>query len=513
MKALLSLDVGTTSVKAGLFSPDGRCLATALQEYILLSNSAEQAELDPLTYWNAACQTIRQVVEKSGVKPEDVLGLTVSSQGETTIVVDKKGNPLRNALVWLDNRAEKQAKKLNTILGAETYIQCGIPEVVATWTACKVLWIKENEPEVFANTAKILLVQDFLVSRFCGRYVTDGSISCTTMFYDIQNHDWWQKSLDAVGISRAQLAELLPVGTEAGHLTGEAAQELGLTSATRVILGGMDQAVGAIGAGNITEGVVSETTGAALAIQASILRTDIDSSKQTPVYVHSVPEVYLFVPVCPTAGMAYKWFKDQFGSDLDLLAQQQGVSVYEMLNELAEAVPAGSDGLVMLPHLMGTFSPESNPLARGVFSGFTLHHGRGHFIRAIQEGVAYMLRRNLELIEKAGVKIEEVRTTGGGSKGKLWNQIKTDVCQVPFLTLENEDTALVGDAILAGVACGVFASISEGVAQMVKVKAKYVPGKDVKVYEQSYQRYCALDRCMADYFRNYYSTESNQEKI
>ena len=506
MTFLLALDVGTTSVKAGMFQPDGRCLATALQEYALLSNSPEQAELEPMTYWKAATETIRQVVAQANVDVTQVVGLAVSSQGETTIALDAEGNPLRNALVWLDNRATRQAEKLKGILGEEVYERTGIPDVVATWPACKVLWIKENEPELFARIAKFVLVQDYLVYRLSGRYVTDGSISCTSLFYDIISHDWWPEALQAVGIDAIYLPELLPVGSVAGNLTPEAAAELGLTTQTKVVLGGMDQAVGAIGAGNFDPGVISETTGAALAIQVSIHEPMIDKTKHTPVYVHSVPDEYLFVPVCPTAGMAFKWFKDQFGGVETAQAAREGTNPYELLNRLAESIPPGSDGLVMLPHLMGAFSPEINPAARGVFSGFTLHHGRGHFVRAIQEGVAFMLRRNLELIVFSGTEINEVRTTGGGSRGKLWNQIKADVCNLPFVTLLNEDTALVGDAILAGVACGVFDSASKGVEAMVRVNEKITPGKNVAAYEAAYQRYCELDGSLADYFKRNYSS-------
>jgi xylulokinase len=500
----MALDVGTTSVKAGLFRADGLCLGTALQEYVLISRSADQAELDPETYWQAACKTIQQVVTQASIDPAEIAGLAVSSQGETTIALDARGNPLRNALVWLDNRAVAQAEQLKALLGEDVYERTGIPDVVATWPACKILWIKQNEPQVFARAAKFVLVQDFLVQRLCGRYETDGSISCTTLLYDITTHNWWPRALEAVGLTEAQLPHLLPVGAAAGTLTPRAAAELGLTTHTQVVLGGMDQAVGAIGAGNIGAGVISETTGAALAIQASIADPMVDKSKQTPVYVHSVPQEYLFVPVCPTAGMAFKWFKDQFCADEVARAEQEGASVYELLNRLAESVPAGSEGLVMLPHLMGAFSPQSNPAAKGVFSGFTLHHGRGHFIRAIQEGVAFMLRRNLELIESSGVEIKEVRTTGGGSRGKLWNQIKADVCNRPFVTLENEDTALVGDAILAGVACGIYASVAEGVNTLVRLQEKVLPGENVPAYEAAYQRYCALDNSLADYFKQNY---------
>lgn len=504
MAFLLSLDVGTTSVKAGLFQPDGMCLASALQEYRLISNSADEAELEPLTYWQAASNTIRSVLSESKVNPSAVVGLSISSQGETTIVVDEFGKPLRNALVWLDNRSVKQAETLKTILGTETYAHTGIPEIVPTWTACKVLWIKENEPEVFAKIYKILLVQDYLIYKMTGNFVTDGSISCTTLFYDIIEHDWWEKSMQAVGVSRDQLPALLKPGSVAGTLSREAAAEFGLTMQTRIVCGGMDQAVGAIGAGNISSGIISETTGAALAIQASVSNPLVDQTCQTPVYEHSVAGEYLFVPVCPTAGMSFKWFKDQFGELEIEEAAKQGLSAYDLLNQIAEKVPAGSDGLVMLPHLMGEFSPESNPSARGVFCGFTLHHQRGHFVRAIQEGVAFMLRSNLELIKQTGVTITEVRSTGGGSRGNLWNQIKTDVCNCPFVLLENEDTGLVGDAILAGVACGVFGSIAEGVQSMVRVKKVLHPGKDVDVYELAYQRYCDLDRTLNGYFKRNY---------
>lgn len=501
---LLALDAGTTSVKAGLFQPDGRCVAMALKEYTLLTNSADQAELDPETYWVAACQTIREVISQGKVNPADVTGLAISSQGETTIVLDEDGKPLRNALVWLDNRAVAQADELRAKLGNDVYERTGIPEVIATWPACKILWIKQNEPQVFAKAAKYLLVQDFLVQRLCGQYVTDGSISCTTLYYDIIAHDWWLKALKALGIDESKLPALLPVGAIAGNIIPSTAAELGLTVQTKVILGGMDQSVGAIGAGNIGTGVISETTGAALTIQACIDDPMIDTTKQTPVYVHSVPDEYLFVPVCPTAGMAYKWFKDNFGIEATGQAEIEQSNSYEVLNRLAESVPPGSDGLVMLPHLMGAFSPESNPSARGVFSGFTLHHGRGHFVRAIQEGVAFMLRLNLELIESSGVVINEVRTTGGGSRGTLWNQIKADVCDLPLVTLENEDTALVGDAILAGVACGLFSSIAEGVQRMVRLKDKILPGENVEPYKVAYQRYFKLDKSLAEYFRKNY---------
>ena len=251
--------------------------------------------------------------------------------------------------------------------------------------------------------------------------------------------------------------------------------------------------------------MVSESTGAALAIQVTIADPLIDTSATVPVYYHSVPGHYLFVPVGPTAGMAFKWFRDAFFEAEIEQAKMDGVDAYDRLTDLARPVPAGSDGLVMLPHLMGGFSPEPNPLARGSFTGFTLSHTRGHFVRALLESVAFLLRRNLDSIERTGIAIREIRSTGGGARSDLWNQIKANVCNRPVVTLVNEETGLLGDAILAGVASGVFPSIEDGCASMVAVKGKVQPDGDAEAYPEAYRLYCELDRQLFDYFKQNYS--------
>ncbi|MBI4731368.1 MAG: hypothetical protein HY781_04450, partial [Chloroflexi bacterium] len=435
MDVLLGIDAGTTSVKAGLFAPDGRCLGVGRQEYQLDTPAPGRAQLDPEIYWQACVKTVRGALDQAGIQPEQVKAAAVSSQGETTITLDATGQVIYPALVWLDNRAVEQAVFLAERFGEEVYMRTGIPEIVATWPACKILWLRQNEPEIFARADKFLLVQDYLIFRLTGRIVTDGSISCTTLNYDLTKNAWWTDVQDAIGIRTGQLPELVQPGTSVGHLTADAARQLGLTTGTLVVTGGMDQSVGAIGAGNFKPGKVSETTGAALAIQATISDPMIDQSHTVPVYYHSVPGQYLFVPVCPTAGMAFKWLRDTFFQD-EIRAAEAGKSdSYDRLTKLAEAVPPGADGLVMLPHLMGAFSPEPNLQARGSFAGFTLSHTRGHFVRALLEGVAFLLRRNLESIERTGISVQEIRSTGGGARSRLWNQIKADVCNRPVVTL------------------------------------------------------------------------------
>jgi len=508
MQYLLAIDAGTTSVKAGAFAPDGRCLGVGRQEYQLETPAADRAQLDPEVYWRACVTTVREALSKSNAKPDEVKAVAVSSQGETTITLDSRGSPIYPALIWLDNRASEQARVLRERFGEAAYTRTGIPEILPTWSACKILWIRENEPEVFARAARFVLVQDYLIYRLTGRLVTDGSISCTTLNYDFLNNRWWNDIQDAIGITADQLPEIVQPGSMVGTLSQEAAALLGLSTKTGVVTGGMDQAVGAIGAGNFRPGTASETTGAALVIQATIVDPAMDKSETVPVYYHSVPGHYLFAPVCPTAGMAFKWFRDAFFQDEIQQAAVDHVDAFDRLTQLARSVPAGSDGLIMLPHLMGAFSPEPNSLARGSFTGFTLSHTRGHFVRALLEAVAFLLRRNLDSIESTGLVIREIRSTGGGARSHLWNQIKANVCNRPVVTLANEETALVGDAILAGAASGVFRSIEDGCNSLVVLKEKVLPDEDAKAYSESYRHYCDLDRSLFQYFKDSYSKKT-----
>jgi xylulokinase len=512
MQYLLGIDAGTTSVKSAIFSTDGCCLGISRKEYQLETPAADQAQLDPEIYWQSCIDAVQEVVRLAEINVAQILGISVSSQGETIITLDSNGKPIYPALVWIDNRATNQAAELAKIFQKNGYSHTGIPEIVPTWSACKILWIKENEPEVFARANKFVLVQDYLIYRLIGKYFTDGSVSSTTLYFDIQKNNWWEDVLKAVGIKKDQLPTIVSPGTIVGRICTAAANDLGLSTTTQVVCGGMDQSVGAIGAGNYKPGIISETTGAALTIQATISDPFIDASTSIPVYFHSVPNLYLFVPVCPTGGMALKWFRDQFGVLEISNAKEQRLDSYDLMTSLAENIPPGADGLFMLPHLMGAFSPEPNALARGSFTGFTLSHTKAHFIRALLEGVAFMLKRNIEIIEKAGINITEIVSTGGGSRSQLWNQIKADVLNKTLVTLKNEETALIGNAILAGVACGIFKTIEEGCELMVSRDKIIHPEKEVAAYSKSYKIYCKLDTALNEFYKSSYSEMKQESK-
>ncbi len=495
MSLLIGLDIGTTSVKAGLFAASGQLLGAAAEEYRLSHPGPDRAELDPDDYWTAAQAAIGKVLASPGADAQAIAAVAVSSQGETVIAVDDAGRPLAPALVWLDNRAADEAEEIARHFDdARVYAVTGVPSVVPTWTACKILWWRRHEPEVFARARRFLLVEDFILHRLTGRFVTEGGVACTTLLYSIVEQDWWDPMLEFVGIRREQLPGLISPGAVVGTLAPAAADALGMREGVLVVAGGMDQGAGAVGVGNLSPGIVSESSGAALTLQVSVDTHGRDLTRQTPVYVHSAPDRYLYCPVCPTGGMALTWFRDQFGVDEIARAGREGASSYDLLTALAAPIAPGAEGLTMLPHLMGAFSPEYEPGARGAFYGFTLHHGKGHFVRAVLEAVAFMLRRNLELLAGlGGTPAREIRSHGGGARSPLWNQIKADTCGLPVVTLQGEDAAIRGDAMLAGVAAGIYSDLTEASSAMVSISERYLPDSTAnRAYDAAYTRYIQL---------------------
>ena len=503
MSVFLGVDAGTTSMKAALFDLDGRILGLASAEYQLDTPAAARVELDAEIYWQTCCKVVRKAVALSGLQPGEVAGLVISSQGETFVPVDKAGRPLRKAIVWLDNRAVQEALDLRAAFDPlEFYHATGQPESVPAWPACKILWLRRNEPDVFEKASHFLLLEDYLILCMTGELVTSSALQTSSLFLDIRSRDWWQPMLDAVGLEKGRFGRLVDPGTQVGKLSPAAAQLLGLTTDCFIASGGMDQVVSAVGAGNTAAGVVTETTGTALVALVSFARPAYDPGGRLPCHIHAAPGAYAVMPWCQTAGMALRWFRDQFFGLETTLAGQKGFDPYVEMTDQAGQVPPGSEGLVVLPHLEGTASPEYNPYARAVFYGATLRHTRAHFVRGILESVAYMLRKNLALIEGMGVPIAEVRSLGGGARSPLWLQIKADVLQKPIIALENEETSCLGASLMAATAAGQFSSLEEGAARMVRVKRRFYPNPaNAAAYERSYAAYLELYERLEPMFR------------
>jgi xylulokinase len=503
MRYLLGLDMGTTSVKCVLFNQNGKCVGLGKSNYNLDIPKPDYVEVKTGIYWDTLKEAITKVLVNTKINVKDISGIGISSQGETFVPIDINGNPLRKAIVWLDNRSKEEAKIISREFGEEeVYRITGQNKVIPTWTATKILWLKRNEPNTFERVFKYLLLEDYILFRLTGKYVTEHSIVCSSLLYDISHKKWWNEILDFLKISESQLPELYPSGTAIANITNKASKETGLHKNSIVSTGAYDQAANALGVGNIDQGIASETTGGALAVVATTDRIIIDSLRRVPCHCHALKNKYFIQPWCPTAGVLLKWYKDNFGLAEIEAAKNMNVDPFDLLTFEAQSIPAGSEGLVLLPHFEGAASPEFNPNAKGVLFGLKLRHGRSHIIRAILESVAYMVRRNLDLLTELGVNIKELRLTGGGAKSSLWNQIKADVLQKPLLTLQNEETGALGAAILAGLACNIFNSIEEASKSMVSIKEKMIPNGDNRlIYDKMYEIYIKLYSNLENIFK------------
>lgn len=501
MPYLLAFDLGTTALKCALHGLDGEVIAKASEEYQLITPSADAVEMDVETYWQAFKSAIARVLKESQVNPNEIKALGVSAQGETLILVDRDGKPLRRAIVWLDNRAQKEADRLGEIFGhRQAYEITGQVKLVPTWPASKILWIKQHEQEIFEKTAKFLLIEDYFLYRLTGEFVCEGSLVTSTCYWNFKTRGWWDEMLQELGISKDQLPHYRESGEAVGKLRPEVAAELGLGTDTIACTGALDQACGAIGVGNIKPGIFSENTGAALAICATVNGPVLDPGDQMPCHYHGIPGLYM-LHTFTSGGIVMRWFRDEFAGPEMRVSKTSGLDAYELMGMEAARVQPGCEGLVMLPHLQGAMAPEANPKASGVFYGFTLRHGRGHFTRAIMEGVSFIVRRNIEVIEGLGVPVNEVRSLGGGARSSIWKQLEADILGRPVLTTTNEEAATLGAAILAGKAVGIYSSVEEAAEEMIQIKQRFEPNTaNRSVYDDTFGTYVRLYEALCPLF-------------
>ena len=494
LSTVIGIDVGTTSIKGMLMDDKGGILAFARQEYTLETREGGICELDAETYWEVTCQIIRELIEKSKVDSLTIGGLAFSSQGETLIPVDRGGKPLRKAIVWLDNRSVEEAEEIKKQFGEQLIMEItGQPEVLPLWPATRILWMKKHESQIFERVSKFLLVEDFLIFKMTGKYYTEHSISSSTLYFNISEKVWWPEMLRFLEITENQLPALVRSGTVIGNLTPEAALSTGLSSNALCVAGAYDHPAGAIGSGNICRGDATLTIGASMAMCVAIDKPVSDLALRLPCHCHSVDGLYFLQPYGQTAGMVLKWFRDSFCQVEIMEAERDGLDSYDLLIRQAEKVPAGAEGLIMLPHLMGTGSPEFNPDAKGVWAGITMGMHKGHFVRAIIESVSLMIRRNIEAMNDKGIQVKVIHILGGASKSELWNQILADVTGLPVVTLKNSENSVMGACLLASVGTGIFRDIESACQTSVEKQRVFRPEpSNHLLYGKAYSKYIHL---------------------
>jgi sugar (pentulose or hexulose) kinase len=492
---LLGIDLGTTAVKAALFDDSGKRAAACTREYSLLTPAPQVVEQEVEVYWQAFKDALAAVLGASGVKPASIRALGVSAQGETLIALDRRGRALGPAIVWMDNRAQAESDELASRLGNQRVHEVtGQTGMLPMWPASKVLWLRRNRPELFDRVDKFLLIEDWLIHRLTGRFVAEGSLLCSTTWWELATKRYWKAMLEALEIGEERLPEVVEPGQVIGPIRRQAAEELGLAPGTLVATGALDQACGAIGVGNLQPGTFSECTGSNVAVVAVVERPRIDPQRQLPCFYYGLPDTYMMHAFSMTGGMILRWFRDGFCGELVREAAASGADSYELLTREAAAVPPGAEGLALLPHFQGAGLPESNPRARGVLYGLALHHTRAHLLRAILESIGMICRRMIDAVRELGIEVVEIRSLGGGAKSPLWCQIKADLTGLPVTTMKNtQDAACLGAAVLSGVGAGVWDSAGQALEGIVQPDRRYQPDPANRgEYERLYATYRRL---------------------
>jgi len=486
----MAIDLGTSTLKIAIFNTDGKVASSSSIEHSLSYPGKNMVENDLEKYWEAIARLLKKTLNSLDDDPSNILAISLSSQGETIVPVDKDMKPLRPAIVWLDGRSVKEAEEIASVFDEDKLFKItGLPSSDPMWPASKIKWIEKNEPEVFRVSYKFLLLEDYVAYKLTGKIFGEATLYNSSYYYNINKLKYYKPMLDYLNITEDKLPEIVYTGKVMGNISPLASSETGLSISTKFVAGAMDQVAGAIGGGNIQEGIATETTGSAFAMIVTINKPLIDKESRLPCQLHAVKGRYCLMPFSMTGGMVFKWFKDNFfdSGNSNKLSDNE---IYNLMTTEASEIPAGSDGLIMLPHITGAFFPENNPKAKGVFFWISIDHKRGHFTRAILESIAFMLRKDLEIFSDNNIKIKSIISMGGGAKSAIWNQIKTDITGLELIIPENTETALLGAAIIAGVGIGTYKSYDQAIKDIVKVEHKYKPNPGNKnIYGASYKKY------------------------
>ncbi|MBE6930256.1 MAG: hypothetical protein E7463_08255 [Ruminococcaceae bacterium] len=487
MNYILSFDIGTSGVKCGIFDETLACLVITRRDYEVSMNPDGTVEADPEAYIRAMTDCSREALAVSCIPAADVRALAITTQGETLIPIDRAGNPLSRAIVWLDGRASAEADTLRSAFPDRVFrAKTGLPSIDGYVPLAKLAWIKAHIPEIYAKTYKFLLLEDYAIFRLTGRTVSEKALLTSTGYFDLTTDDLWDEALEAVGISRSMLPDVVDPGARIGALTPEAASLLGLTENTIVYAGAMDQLSGAVGCGNIADGCIHETTGTAMIVGSTMnLADSLASNPELTIYRHAEKDKYLLLSIGRTATTILKWFAEQF------YANEPQDDIYAHLSEVAAAGVPGAGGIVLLPYFEGTIGSDGAENLRGCFWNVGLHNTRGDFVRAIFEGVAYMLRDNLALMPQ-GKTSDRLISIGGASASDIWCRIKAAVTGLEIVTMAQEETTLFGCACIAAVGCGLYPDLAAAVGRL-EISRRYVPEEAGRLeYDALYDRYLRM---------------------
>ncbi len=501
MSIVLGIDLGTSGVKVLALEESGTILALTSRSYPLYQPKAGWSEQDPADWWTGVVGAVREVLAADAVQPAAVRGLAVSGQMHGSVFLDSNQQVIRRPMLWNDTRTFLQCDTITRTIGEEALIDLAGNPALEGFTAPKVLWLKEHEPQNYHKVATLLLPKDYILYRFTGRLCTDVSDAAGTLLFDVAHRRWSEELLEQLDVPLAMLPDVLESVEVVGTISKEAAAATGLPDDTRVVAGGADNACSAVGNGIVSEGLVLASLGSSGTVVAHTDQMTTDPQGRIHSFNHAVPHRWYLMGVMLSAAASWNWFRNTFAEAETMLAKSIPDSADALLNTQAASVPPGSEGVLFLPYLSGERTPHRDAKARGVFFGLAPIHTKKHFARAILEGVSFGMRDSLDLVRDLGVTPTQIRITGGGAKSPLWRQMLADVFHQPVVTTNIEEGPAIGAALLAGVGVEVFTDVADAVTKVVEVTHTIHPDETTAaIYDQLYPVYQHLYHSLRENF-------------
>jgi xylulokinase len=492
---ILAHDLGTTGNKATLYDAEGALVGSAFYSYDTEFAHTNWAEQNPEDWWRAVCVSTQELLRKAGIGADEIAVITFSGQMMGCVPLDAKARPLRNAIIWADQRAVEQANWLGErISPADVYHITG-HRLSASYSLCKMLWIRDHQPDIYRATHRFVHAKDAIVARLTGNFVTEPTDASGMNLYDLETGTWSGRIIEAAELDAAKLPDIRRSIDVVGGVLSAVADEIGVAAGTPVVIGGGDGMCAAAGAGVVQEGTAYNYIGASSWIALATKAPIYDPEYRTFTWAHLVPGLFSPCGTMQMAGGSYQWARDQLCSPEQQAAAALGVSPYELMNLSAEQSPPGANGLIFLPYLLGERSPRWNPRARGAFVGLTIRHTRADMVRAVLEGITMNLRVILEAFTAQGATIDAMRVIGGGARGRFWNRIMADVYGIPVhrLAVLQEATSM-GAALAGGIGVGVYRdfSMSETMNEIAKTilpnaATQAVYNRLYPIFEATYQ--------------------------
>lgn len=492
---LLGLDVGTGGSRAVVVDERGQVVASATREHApFASPRTGWAEQDARDWWRASAGAVRAALTSGGVPAEEIGGVGLTGQMHGAVLLDERGEVLRPALIWCDQRTEAECRWITERVGAARVIELTLNPALTNFTLTKMLWVREHEPDTWARVRSVLLPKDYARLMLTGERATDVADASGTLLLDVTARRWSAEMLAAMELDERLLPAVFESPEVTGQVSAAGAEATGLRAGTLVVAGAGDQAAGAVGMGIVRPGAVSATIGTSGVVFAATDKPALDAGGRVHTFCHAAPGRWHVMGVTQGAGLSLRWFRDQFGAGRD-----DGRDAYERLSEEAARAPAGADGLLWAPYLMGERTPHLDPQARAALVGLTASHTRAHVVRAILEGVAFSLRDTLTIFGEMRVPVETMRLGGGGARSQAWRQIQADVYGREVETVEAEEGAAYGAALLAGVGAKVWPTVDAACDEVVHVASRTPSDADTAVLmDRQYAAYRALYPALRD---------------